>query len=111
LKLYNRVGFIVSRWLELLLFDRILNQMRECIRACQYVMTTHAEEEMNDDGLTVYDVESVILSGTIEHRQKDTNTGEWKYLVKGKTISNDDAIVVGKLACTGKLVLITIYRE
>ncbi len=93
------------------MFDRILKQMRKCIRTCQYVMTIHAEEEMNDDGLTVYDIESVILRGTIKHRQKDTNTGEWKYLVKGKTIANDNTVVVGKLACTGKLVLITIYRE
>ena len=93
------------------MFERIQRKMRECIRTRQYVMTIHAEEEMNDDGLRVYDVENVILRGTIEHRQKDNNTGEWKYLVKGKTIADDDTIVVGKIACTGKLVLITIYRE
>lgn len=26
-------------------------------------MTTHAEEEMDNDGLTIFDVESVILTG------------------------------------------------
>ena len=102
----------VGSWLESSLFDRILKQMRECVRTRKYVMTIHAEEEMSDDGLTVFDVESVILGGIVEDRQKDTNTGEWKYLVKGKTLANDDpAVVVGKLASPGKLVLITVYRE
>jgi hypothetical protein len=39
--------------------------MREKIRTRQYVMTLHAEEEMNEDGLTIFDVESIVLSGSI----------------------------------------------
>jgi len=31
--------------------------MREKVRRLQYGVTLHAEEEMNDDGLTVFDVE------------------------------------------------------
>jgi len=38
-------------------FERILKRMREKIRNSQYVMTLHTEEEMNADGLTIYDVE------------------------------------------------------
>jgi len=30
--------------------------MREKIRTRQYVMTIHAEEEMDEDGLTIFDV-------------------------------------------------------
>jgi hypothetical protein len=41
-------------------------------------MTTHARKEMNDDGLTIYDVERGILSGEIFERQKDVETAEWK---------------------------------
>ena len=33
------------------MFDRILKRMREKIRTRRYVMTLHAEEEMDDDGL------------------------------------------------------------
>jgi hypothetical protein len=40
---------------------RPLTQMREKVRRRLYVMTTHAEEEMDNDGLTIFDVESVIL--------------------------------------------------
>ncbi|MEW6208253.1 MAG: DUF4258 domain-containing protein [Acidobacteriota bacterium] len=93
------------------MFDRILNRMREKIRARQYVMTLHAEDEMNDDRLSVFDVESGILTGEIIERQKDKTTGEWKYLVSGKTLTDDVIIVVGKLSLTGKLVIITVYRK
>jgi len=44
-------------------FERILKRMREKIRNRQYLMTLHAEEEMNADGLTIYDVERGILTG------------------------------------------------
>lgn len=37
--------------------------MQEKIRARQYVMTLHAEEEMNDDGLSIFDIERGILTG------------------------------------------------
>lgn len=34
-------------------------------------MTLHAEEEMSDDGLTIYDIEHCILTGKIIERQKN----------------------------------------
>lgn len=39
------------------MFDEILQRMRDKINAHQYVMTLHAEEEMSDDNLTIYDIE------------------------------------------------------
>jgi hypothetical protein len=57
--------------------------MREKIRTRQYVMTLHAEEEMNDDDLSIFDMERAILTGTVTERQQDLVTGEWKYLVAG----------------------------
>ena len=93
------------------MFDRILNQMRNRIRTRQYIMTMHAEEEMDDDDLTILDVESVVLTGAIIERQKDATTGEWKYVVRGKTLSGQSASVVGRLGPTGKLIFITVYRD
>lgn len=93
------------------MYDRILKRMREKIRTRQYVMTLHGEEEMNDDGLTIFDVERGVLTGQIIERQKDHQTGEWKYLIQGKTISDDDVVVVSKLSPTEKLVIITVYLE
>jgi hypothetical protein len=60
--------------------------MREKVRRRLYVMTTHAEEEMDNDGLTIFDVESVILTGEIIERQRDRRTREHKYLVRGETV-------------------------
>lgn len=92
------------------MFPRVLKQIRDKVRNRQYVMTLHAEEEMSDDELTIFDVECGILAGEIIERQKDAQTGEWKYLVKGQTVTGDNIIVVGKIAPTGKLVIITVYR-
>ena len=93
------------------MFNRILKQMREKIRTCQYVMTLHAEEEMSDDDLTVFDVEHAILIGKIMERQKDYKTDEWKYLVTGKTLTGSEIVVVAKLSPTDKLVIITVYGK
>jgi hypothetical protein len=74
-------------------------------------MTIHAEEEMEDDDISILDVEHVILPGEIIERQQDQETGEWKYLIAGNTLADDAIIVVAKLALTGTLVIITVYRD
>lgn len=65
------------------MYKRVLQRMREKIRTRQYVMMLHAEEEMNDDGLSIFDIEQLILTGDIIERQKDHYTSEWKYLIAG----------------------------
>jgi hypothetical protein len=91
--------------------DRILQQMCERIRTRQYVMTLHAEEEMEDDGLTVFDVERGILTGEIVERQRDHDTGELKYVVSGRTVTGNAIGVVTKFSPTRKLVIITVHLE
>ena len=93
------------------MFERILKRIREKVRTLEYVMSIHAEEEMNDDGLTIYDIEHVLLNGEIVSRQKDLLTSEWKYLVEGQTVGSEVIVVVTKLSLTGKLVIITVYVE
>jgi hypothetical protein len=93
------------------MYDRILKQMREKIRTRQYVMTMYAEEEMTDDNLSIFDVERVVLTGSIVERQRDRETAEWKYLVKGETVAGNLAVVVGKISINDKLVIITVYIE
>lgn len=86
--------------------------MREKIRSRQYVMTLYAEEEMDDDDLSIFDVESGILTGVIIERQRDRAKQEWKYLVQGETINGDRVIVVvSKFGYTSKLVILTVYAE
>ena len=92
------------------MFDRILQHMQEKVRALDSVMTLHAEEEMEDDDISILDVEHVLLNGEIIERQQDQETGEWKYLVAGNTLADEPSIVVAKLGFTGNLVIITVYR-
>ena len=91
------------------MFDRILRQLRELVRTSQYVMTLHAEEEMEADGLNVFDIERSILTGQIVERQKDRVTGEWKYVIHGETTESAPAAVVAKLGPTGKAVVLTFF--
>ena len=89
--------------------ESVLERMREYIRSKQYVMTMHAEEEMSDDELTIYDVEHVIFTGKIIERQKDSIKAEWKYLIQGRALIGDVATVVAKISITSKLVIITVF--
>lgn len=74
-------------------------------------MTLHAEEEMDADNLTIFDVESVILTGEIIERQKDRLTGEWKYVIEGQTLNIQVAFVISKIGPTDRLVIITVFTE
>jgi uncharacterized DUF497 family protein len=89
--------------------ERFLKKLRAKVHSRDFVVTIHADEEMNEDGLTVFDLERVLLTGTIVERQKDRETGEWKYIVQGQTIDNGNAVVVVRLSPTGKLVIITVF--
>ena len=91
------------------MYDRILKQIQEKVRTRQYVMTLHAEEEMDNDGLTIFDVEHGLLTGEIIERQKDKKTGEWKYLVEGQTLEDHPVVIATKLSPTDTLVIITVY--
>ena len=92
------------------MFKRMLIKMREKIRSRDYIVTYHARKEMNSDNYTIFDVERGILTGEILERQKDRSTAEWKYLIRGKTVYNDDIELICKLSLTGKLAIITVYR-
>ena len=94
------------------MYTQLLKRLREKVRLRQYVVTLHADEEMDDDGLTIFDVERAILTGTIIERQRDRKTREAKFLVRGETVDGASTIVVVvKVGRTGKAVIITAYVE
>ena len=93
-------------------FARVLQRMRSKVRNHQYVMTVHAWEELESDGLSVFDVESAILSGRVTERQLDRPWGERKYVIRGRSLEGDGSIVVvAKLGPTGQVVILTVYVE
>ena len=69
-----------------------------------------AADELEDDQLSIYDLEAVILSGAIVELQRDQATGETKYVIRGRTTEGAEAECVVKIGTTGRLIVITVYR-
>ncbi|MBV5297559.1 MAG: DUF4258 domain-containing protein [Rhodoferax sp.] len=86
-----------------------ISHFRYLIRTLNYVVSTHAAEELEDDDLTILDLENIVLTGQIIERQRDTQTREVKCVVTGIALDGTVAEAVVKLGFTGKLVVITIY--
>lgn len=93
------------------MFQRLLTLFREKIRIRQYLVSIHADEEMKDDDLSIYDLENCILTGSISERQKSEISGEWKYIIRGQSFDGDVIFVVVKTKSLGKILIITVYRE
>lgn len=91
------------------MFDNILQRMRNKVRTGAYVMTLHADEEIDAEELSVFDVERCVLTGKIIERQKDRQTSETKYRILGSMVSGDPMEVIAKLGRTGRLFIITAY--
>ena len=66
---------------------------------------------MDEDALSVFDLERTILTGEIIERQRDQATREWKYLVRGSAVDGRQVVIVGKLGPTDKLAVITAWTS
>lgn len=86
-----------------------IHQLRKLIRTLDYVVSTHATEELEDDQLSILDLENIILTGKIVERQRDAKTREIKIVTSGITLDGRDAQAVVKVGFTGKLIVITVY--
>ena len=69
---------------------------------------SRAVEELEDDNLSILDLENIILTGQIKERQRDVRTREVKCVVAGVTLDGSAAEVVVKVGFGGKLVVITV---
>lgn len=75
-------------------------------------MTLHAEEEMEEDGFTIVDVENALLTGRIVGRQTDRQSKERKYVVRGRSADATRELgVVVKFGLTDLLVILTVYAD
>lgn len=66
---------------------------------------------MGEDDILTEDIENVILTGQIVERQVDRATKERKYVLTGMDLAGESVGVVLKMGSTGKIVVITVYRE
>ena len=86
-----------------------ISHFRHLVRTLNYVVSTHAAEELEDDNPTILDLENIVLTGQVIARQRDAQTREVKSIIAGIAIDGTAAEAVVKLGFTGKLVVITVY--
>ena len=88
-----------------------INRLRDLIRTLNYALSIHAAEELEDDNLTILDFENIVLTGAIVERQRDRQTREIKYMVRGNTLSGVPAEAVVKIAAVGNLFALSVYCD
>jgi Domain of unknown function (DUF4258) len=86
-----------------------ISHFRHLIRTLNYVVSTHAAEELEDDNLSILDLENIIFTGELIERQRDAKTREVKCVIAGITLEGTPAEAVVKVGFTGRLVVITVY--
>lgn len=91
------------------MYEEILKKIKSKIITLDYIVTIHAEEEISNDYLSIYDVENAIKTGAILERQPDKITGEYKYRIRGYSLDNETIETIVKFSLTDKIVIITVY--
>jgi hypothetical protein len=86
-----------------------ITRVRDLVRSFNYVVSLHAAEELEDDNLTILDLENILLTGPIVERQKDRQTRETKVVIRGRALNGRAAEAVAKVGPTDALYIITVY--
>lgn len=89
---------------------RVLQRIRQAIREQKYRISSHANEEMSEDGLEAKDIESIILTGKVTRKFTRDPRGT-RYEVFGDTTDARRAYVVCRFLPSGVLLIITAYME
>ncbi len=86
-----------------------ITRIRDLVRSLNYVVSIHAAEELEDDNLTILDLENIVLTGRIVERQKDRETREPKIVIRGRGLDGRETEAIVKVGLTGILYVITVY--
>jgi len=90
--------------------QRLLEQIQDAILNGEYDLTRHAVDEMAEDGLGIFDVESAILGGEITETETDDPRGP-RYTIIGLAEDQKTEVgVVGRFTETGVYLIITVYE-
>jgi Holliday junction resolvasome RuvABC ATP-dependent DNA helicase subunit len=86
--------------------ERIIDRIRNAITSGNYDMTYHALEEMAEDELGIFDVESAVLNGKVIKKKKGDPRGI-RYIIKGLGADQTTPIgIVGRFKETGIFLII-----
>jgi hypothetical protein len=88
----------------------VIERIRDKIRARDYYLSSHAENEMAEDVFDRSDVENAILSGSVQKKMTHDPRGK-RYRLEGP--AHDDRVM--RVLCRFKevesLVIITVYAK
>ncbi len=88
----------------------LIEKIRQKIRERDYYLSSHAEEEMAEDGFERPDVENAILRGYVGKKLTRDHRGT-RYRIEGP--ANDGRLmhVLCRFQEIGSLIIITVYEE
>lgn len=86
----------------------VIKKVRQCIVDREYYLSSHAEEEMLDDGLERADIEHAILKGFVEKKLTHDTRGT-RYRIKGPARSGKTMHVICPSREEANLIIITVY--
>lgn len=86
-----------------------IERIREHIRSRDYYLSSHAEEEMQEDGLDRVDVENVIVHGAVEKKMTQDVRGT-RYRIRGPAKDGTIVHVICRFKESGALIIITVYK-
>ena len=88
----------------------VVERIRDKIRERDYYLSSHAEEEMAEDGFERSDIDNAILSGSIEKKLTHDPRGT-RYRFVGPAGDGRIVNVVCRFKETGPLIIITVYGK
>jgi len=88
----------------------VIERIRAKLRARDYYLSAHAEEEMTEDGFERADTENAILAGFVEKKLTHDPRGT-RYRVQGPARDGRPMYVLCRFKEVGSLVIITAYEK
>jgi hypothetical protein len=84
-----------------------ISKIQALVRNGLYYLSEHADDEAQQDGFDIYDIENGILTG----KTRKTWTKEGKFEVIGKSLDGRIIGVICRLTQGGKVRVITVYQD
>ncbi len=88
----------------------VIERIRHKIRSREYYLSSHAEEEMVEDGFERKDVENAIFHGFIEKKLIHDVRGT-RYRIQGPARDHRLMHVLCRFRQIGDLIIITVYEK
>ena len=84
-----------------------IDWIQRCVRDNNYLYSRHGDRERQNDGLSLLDVETALLTGRILENYKDTGRGEGCLVVGFTDEGTPVHVVCGRMG--KRLVVVTVY--